>query len=117
MKKYKDRFLNFIHQKKELRWSMIAMLLSCWLLPLMLLTFALFTTVAKGVNAQIERTIVSSMDNSVEMCLMQVADAITASKNASYMPTVRDSYTEYKKDGNRVELYEKMKLFLAQQYR
>lgn len=117
MKKYRDKCRNFLKRKRELRWSMIAMLLCCWLLPLMLLTLALFTTVTKGINAQIERTIVSSMDNAVAMCLMQVSDAVTASKNASYMPTVKDSYNEYKKNGSRVELYEKINLFLAQQYR
>ncbi|MFT3984857.1 MAG: sensor histidine kinase [Lachnospiraceae bacterium] len=107
----------FLYQRRELRWSMIFMLLLCWLLPLMLLSFALFTTVSKGINSQIERTIVSSMDNAMEVYLMQVSDAVTASKNASYMPTVKDSWAQYKADGSAIDLYERVTLFLAQQYR
>ena len=117
MEKRMREIRKFLNQKRELRWSMIFMLLLCWLLPLMLLSFALFTTVSRGINSQIERTIVSSMDNAVEVYLMQVSDAVTASKNASYMPTVKDSWAQYQEEGNGVELYERVTLFLAQQYR
>lgn len=81
-------------KKVKLTWSMVGTLLLCWLLPLTLLTGATFFFVYAKINQQIERTIVTSADKAIEMCEAQISDAVTASKNASYMPTIKDSYIE-----------------------
>lgn len=104
-------------KKVKLTWSMVGTLLLCWLLPLTLLTGATFFFVYAKINQQIERTIVTSADKAIEMCEAQISDAVTASKNASYMPTIKDSYMKYKRGGTKTDLYEEVTLFLTQQYR
>ena len=104
-------------KKVKLTWSMVGTLLLCWLLPLTLLTGATFFFVYAKINQQIERTIVTSADKAIEMCEAQISDAVTASKNASYMPTIKDSNMKYKRGGTKTDLYEEVTLFLTQQYR
>lgn len=93
------------------------MLLLGWLLPLMLIAFCLLYFVSSMVSGQIEKTIHISADKAVEICNMQMGEIITASKNASYISTVRDSYSNYKKDGNRQNLYNEVTAFLNEQYK
>ncbi len=104
-------------KKVKLTWSMVGTLLLCWLLPLTILTGVTFFFVYAKINQQIERTIVTSTDKAVEMCQGQITDAVTASKNASYMTAIRDSYTKYQNGGSKTDLYEEVTLFLTQQYR
>lgn len=96
---------------------MLGTLLLCWLLPLTLLTGVTFFLVSVKINQQIERTIVTSTDKAIEMCEGQISDAVTASKNASYIPTIKESFARYSESGSKTDLYEEVVLFLAQQYR
>lgn len=93
------------------------MLLLGWLLPLMLIAFCLLYFVSSMVSAQIEKTIHISADKAVEICNMQMGEIVTASKNASYISTVRESYSNYKNDGNRQNLYNEVTAFLNEQYK
>lgn len=104
-------------KKAPLKWSMVAMLLLGWLLPLMLIAFCLLYFVSSMVSAQIEKTIHISADKAVEICNMQMGEIVTASKNASYISTVRESYSNYKNDGNRQNLYNEVTAFLNEQYK
>lgn len=104
-------------KKKPLKWSMIGMLIAGWLLPLMLIAFAMLYFVSSMLSAQINKTVVSSTDKAVEICELQLDDIVTASKNASYLPVIRASYETYKETGNRQTLYADVTNFLNQQYK
>lgn len=105
--------------KKEvsLKWSMMRTLISCWVLPLTLLTIIVFIFVYHNLNQQTEQSIVNSSEKAVEICLSRMQDSITASKNASYLPTVRDKYNQFQLDQNKQQLYETITVFLTQQYK
>lgn len=103
--------------KMKLKYSMSVMIVFCWLVPLLLFTYLLQVMVVSKMNSQIENTIVTSADKAIEICIMQMEDVITASRNASYITTVKDSYNSYLKTGNEQDLYNNVTLFLSQQYR
>lgn len=105
--------------KKEvsLKWSMMRTLILGWVIPLTLLTNILLFFVYRNLNNQTERTIVNSTENAVEICLSRLSDSITASKNASYLPTIREVYGSYQISKNKLLLYEQVTLFLNQQYK
>lgn len=105
-----------VRPKAPLKWSMIMLLLSCWLLPLTIITYIMFYVAADKINLQTERTIITSADNAIKICEMRMDTAVEASRSASYLPTVRDCYAEYQKDGNRLGLRKKINLFLEQNY-
>lgn len=104
-------------KKHSLQWSMIRMLVLCWLLPLALLVFIMLFFMSTKLNGQTENTIISSADKAVEICQMQMEEARLASRNASYLSTIRDSYYTYQKDQDKRKFYDTVKQFLAQQYK
>lgn len=73
--------------------------------------------VSSTIGRQIEKTILISTDKAVEICEMQIREAINASKTASYNQTIRDSYLQYCLDGKRHVLSNAITGFLNQQYK
>lgn len=104
-------------KKVKLIYTMSSMLVFFWLLPLLFLVYVLLFLMAGSLNSQIERTITTSADKAIEICIMQMDNVVMASRNASYMPTIKDSYLEYRRDGNEQDLYNDVTLFLTQQYK
>lgn len=100
-----------------LKWSMIMILILCWILPLSIIAYAMLYVTTSKINKQIERTIVTSADNAIKISEMQMNAAITASKNASYLPTIKESWRQYMTDGNKTALYGEVIRFLEQHYR
>ena len=71
-------------KRYSLQWSMIRMLVLCWLLPLALLAFIMLFFMSTKLSEQTENTILASANKAVEICQMQIEDARLASRNASY---------------------------------
>lgn len=105
-----------VRAKASLTWSMIGLLTLCWLLPLGMIAYIMFYVAAGKINSQTERTIVTSADNAIKICEMRMDAAVEASKNASYLPTIKESYGQYAADGNELELRRAVNTFLEQHY-
>lgn len=101
----------------SLKWSMMRTLILCWVLPLTLLTIIVIEFVYHNLNQQTEQTIINSTEKAVEICLSRMQDSIIASKNASYLPTIRERYNQYLLDNNYLVLYKKVNEFLKLQYK
>lgn len=102
--------------KKKLKWTMILLLILCWVLPLTIIAYVMLYVTTNNINKQVERTIVTSADNAVRICETQMDAVVNASRNASYLRTVKNSWQQYKKDGNGVALYDSISSFLEQHY-
>ena len=88
-------FMERIKKRKELRWSMVLMLLTCWFLPLLLTFFIIFFFISDRMNNQLEDTIVTSADKAIEISRIRLSEAIEASKESSYLTQIKDSYAAY----------------------
>lgn len=104
-------------KKRKLIYGVSGILLLCWLIPLLVLTYLLLFFVTGRMNAQIEKTIITSADKAIEICQLQMTDVVTASRNASYIATIRNSYMNYLNNGSEEELYNSVTQFLTQQYK
>lgn len=104
-------------KKKSLTWSMVGMLLVGWFLPVLVIAFGMLNMVSGVLGRQIEKTIITSMDNAVEICEMKLEEVWTASKNASYNSTIRDAYYQYRENGDGQKLYADITYYLNQQYK
>ena len=104
-------------KRRQLKWSMVVMLLVTWFIPLLFFSMIIFLTVDQQVNGQIEDIIVLSADEVVDLCQRRIDDVIIASKNASYLPTVRNSYVSYLTDNDKSQLEQAVTSFMFQQYR
>ena len=101
-------------KKAPLKWSMIMLLTLCWLLPLAVIAYVMLYVAAGKINSQTERTIVTSVDNAIRICEMRMDAAVEASRNASYLPTIKECYADYLEDGDRLALQKTVNLFLEQ---
>lgn len=106
-----------IREKTPLMWSMMVFLIVCWILPLSIIVYIMLDVTTRKVNEQIERTIVTTADNAIKICERQMSAAITSSRSASYLPTIKESYKQYKKDGNKEDLYANVISFMEYNYR
>ena len=102
--------------RKSLRWSMVRRLLFGSFFPLFMLVFIIVFFVSVNNHKQIEQTIMTSLEKSVQIMRMQLKDCETASKNASYIPTIAEAYEDYLKDERQNIFGKKAENFLKQQY-
>ncbi len=102
---------------KQLKWSMIRILTICWFLPLFLITVIMLFFVSDRMNRQLENTIVTSADKAIEICQIRLAEIMGATKDASYIPTIKEGYIQYLNDGDIDKLKRTVGLFLENYYR
>ncbi len=103
-------------RKKSLRWSMVRRLMFGWFLPLLLMICVVIVLMTKNVLSQVEQTIQSSVEKTVEIMQIQLKDCETASKNASYMAMISKYYRQYYGQQDRTEFEKSVEEFLRQQY-
>ncbi|MCR5591719.1 MAG: histidine kinase [Lachnospiraceae bacterium] len=96
---------------------MAKIILLGWFLPLVLLTAAILALLSGSMNRAARNTAQTSAQKAVEILGMRLNDCELASKNASYLPVIPDSYRAYLKDGDKKDLSVAVTTFLNQQYR
>lgn len=111
-----DRIRQKLAKRKSLRWSMVRRILFGWFFPLFMLTFIVIFFVARNSYEQVEQTLMASLEKSTQIMNMQIKDCETASKNASYMHVISESYQTYLKDKNDEDFRKGVVDFLEQQY-
>ena len=104
-------------RRMDLKWSMVTLLLLCWLIPIIIISFVTLFMITGKLNSQVSNTVVTSANKAVQNIDMQLEECINASRNASYFQTISDSYQEYLQTQEQQALYDSMTLYLAQQYR
>lgn len=102
--------------KMQLKWSMTGTLVVGWLMPLCILTLLLLYFVSIKLSSQIEKTVTVSSDKAIELCEVQLQEAISSSRNASYMNNIRECYYAYQRSGDATVL-SGVTGFLNQQYK
>ena len=103
-------------KRKSLRWSMVRRLVFGWFLPLFLMICGVIFLMTRNVLGQVEQTIQSSVEKTVEIMQIQLKDCETASKNASYMAVIAKYYRQDWGVEDRTEFRNSVEEFLRQQY-
>ena len=104
-------------RNRQLKWSMIKMLAAGWFLPFLLISVMLLFFVSKRMDRQLQNTIMTSADKSIELCELRLKQAIESSKEASYQPTLKEAYAAYLLDGDEMKLNRTASSFIIQHYR
>lgn len=104
-------------RNRQLKWSMIKMLAAGWFLPFLLISVMLLFFVSKRMDRQLQNTIMTSADKSIELCELRLKQAMESSKEASYLPTLKESYARYLQDGDDMKLNRAVSSFIIQHYR
>jgi two-component system sensor histidine kinase YesM len=96
---------------------MIKMLAAGWFLPFLLISIMLLFFVSKRMDRQLQNTIMTSADKSIELCELRLKQAMESSKEASYQPMLKEGYARYLQDGDDVKLNRTASNFIIQHYR
>ena len=104
-------------RSRQLKWSMIKMLAAGWFLPFLLISIMLLFFVSKRMDRQLQNTIMTSADKSIELCELRLKQAMESSKEASYQPMLKEGYARYLQDGDDVKLNRTASNFIIQHYR
>ena len=99
---------------KRLNASMMRLLIAGWLIPLVLLITSVFCLVSQRMDRLTRENIQESADTAAEICEMRLISSIQASRNASYIPEIKESWMRYLEDGNEKELYNGVYSFISQ---
>lgn len=106
-----------MRSRNTLKWQMLRLIVLGWFVPLTAIIVLFLLVVAGRIDAQSRRTITTSMEKAAEICILRLSDCIDASKDASYLPTIREAYTQYRRTGDGGRLYNDVTVFLAEQYK
>lgn len=104
-------------RKISLRWWLVIIISTCWILPITFVGGAMSSYIANNINQQITETITTTAENAAQLALGQINLVVTASRYASYNKTIKDSYSKYIKTYDDMRLYEEVSSFLSEQYK
>ncbi len=105
-----------LKKRYSLTWRMIRLLILCWVLPVALLIFSGGVLLHQSLMEQSVESYTLSAQAASQLTSLRLESAITASRNASYIGTIKQAWTEYTADGDKVALYQASRTFLEQQY-
>lgn len=101
---------------KSLRNRMIALVLLCWILPLMIVTIVAGVAITGSINNQITGTAKENAYSSADICTQRISSAIDSSRYSSYNFTIADAHSDYMKNEDYVSFYQEVNLFLMHNY-
>lgn len=102
---------------KRLNVNVLRLLILGWLLPLTVMSAGVFYGVSHQMARQTREAAEESMDAAVDICEVRLKACFQASRNASYIPTIKNSWKKYKSDGNGQKLYDGVYDFISQMYK
>ncbi len=104
-------------KRRSLRFSMIWMVVLCWMLPVLLAASAAGSYIVRSLTQQAEKNLNMSAQSALELVDSRLDGAVASSRKSSYIPTIRDAWHTYQKDANAVALYDSVNRMLYQQYK
>ncbi|MBR1642084.1 MAG: histidine kinase [Butyrivibrio sp.] len=104
-------------RRNTLKWQMLRLMALGWFVPLTAIVLLFLLVVSGRIDRQSERLITTSMEKAAEISILRLSDCIDASKDASYLPYIRDAWARYQSDGDEGNLYNDVTSFLAEQYK
>lgn len=111
------RRMNKRGRSRKLSIGILRVMLIGWLLPLTVMSVCVFCIVSGQLERQTRETIQESADNAADICEMRLLSSIQASRNASYIPTIKEKWKSYQTDGNEQKLYDGVYEFISQMYK
>ncbi len=100
----------------SLTWRMIRLLLLCWVLPVMVFIIIGGVMLRQSLIEQSVESLSLSVQGATQLSTLRMENSIAASRDASYIGTIKEAWASYQSDGDPVKLYQTSRTFLEQQY-
>lgn len=108
-------------RRASLRWSMVALVLGCWVLPLVLLLCLSGYYVNRNMYEKVSQVIASTVENQANISRVQLEQVVNQSLSATYTGEIKRAWLQYVAEpGEQArdsELYQTVNTYLRNQYR
>ncbi len=101
---------------KSMRTSLVRIVVLCWIIPVIGLTFVLSFMAVRNISLQIRRNAANTVYAAAETCVDEINAALSASRYASYNTTISTAYHNFRLDENFVNMYRDLDTFLTGNY-
>ena len=112
-----ERKLPIKIRRSKLSMGMIWIILTCWLIPYVVVSGLLLYYMNGKSEEQLSQTIYTSIENVAEISKNKIEDAITLSLQASYDGVIRQSYEEFLADNDESRMYASTMKYLDRTYK
>lgn len=102
---------------KRLNANVLRLLILGWLLPLTVMSVTVIYVVTHQMERQTREATQESMDSAVDICEVRLKSSIQVSRNASYIPDIKQSWKNYLLDENGQKLYDEVYEFTSRMYK
>lgn len=108
-------------RRASLRWSMVALVLGCWVLPLVLLLCLSGYYVNRNMYEKVSQVIASTVENQANISRVQLEQVVNQSLSATYTGEIKRAWLQYVaepgEEARDSELYQTVNTYLRNQYR
>ena len=102
---------------RKLRTGMIRVILTCWIVPYIVVSSVLMLFFDRYSHQQIGQTVCSSLENAAMIIEEKINAAIETSRQASYDGVIKKSYEQYLKDGDENAMHREVTEYLNKTYK
>lgn len=113
----KGKEKNQKRKRFSLQWGLLGIVVTCWLLPMIVLIFILTFYTSSSIKRQFDEATSTSVRSAAHFARNTMQIIVTASRYASYEGTISEAYNSYKLTGNKQQLFNDVNRFLVRQYR
>ncbi len=104
-------------KNRKLTSGMILVILTCWIIPYIVVSAALIMAYNKRNLQEITSTVTTAMESSGTIIADNINAAIEDSREASYDGVIKKSYEQFLKDGNESAMYREVTDYLNRTYK
>jgi two-component system sensor histidine kinase YesM len=101
----------------SLRWGFFAILIVCWVLPVLIFSGTIFYLISENVSRHTGDTLTYNFNNSLTSAQNNMDSLLDASRAISYDSTVQRSHETYAEDLNYVQHYNRVISYLTTEYK
>ncbi|MCR5719615.1 MAG: histidine kinase [Lachnospiraceae bacterium] len=104
-------------KKARLNFSMVLLIMFCFLIPITALSVVMLTFVSQRFNSQINLSVTNTANRAIKTVELQLEGCENASRNATYFDIISEKYEKFLIYGDATELTNEINLYLQKQYR
>lgn len=103
-------------KKTSLRLGVLAVIVTCWLVPLIIVVGLAGALLENSYQASAQQEIETSVENTLRQVRVHLENGIRDSKAVSYDGVVRSAYRSYQQNGDSAALYRSVSDYLSQNF-
>ena len=100
----------------SLKWGVFLTVILCWVIPIAIIVTVAGVLLSHNYKQDLSQTVEAETKHAMQQMELRLESALESCKAVSYDGEVRESYDQYLRDGDRVQLYRDVTDYLKRSY-